>query len=105
MQCTDFVLYHRFTSIYISAETTSNIIYIYGYGHSSELQQLTRGSFYYDGLTLIPTLISNYIHDKAWYKISYPFLNLNGANVEAWESISDFAQHIIGHVINYSCWD
>ena len=33
-------------------------------------------------LTLIPTLISNYIHYKVWDDITYPFINFNGATVE-----------------------
>ena len=40
------------------------------------------GRFYYHGLTLIPTRISNYIHYKMWDEITYPFVNLNGAIVE-----------------------
>ena len=40
-----------------------------------------RGPFYWHGLTLIPTWISNYIHYKLWDKITYPFLNVNGATV------------------------
>ena len=40
------------------------------------------GPFYYYGLTLIPAWISNYIHHKMWYEITYPFPNFNGATVE-----------------------
>ena len=43
---------------------------------------ITRGPFYYHGLTLIPAWISNYIHYKLWDEITYPFLNFNGATVE-----------------------
>ena len=39
------------------------------------------GPIYY-GLTLIPALISNYIHYKVWNEITYPFLNFNGCTVE-----------------------
>ena len=34
------------------------------------------------GLTLIPALISNWIHYNVWDVITYPFLNFNGATVE-----------------------
>ena len=34
------------------------------------------------GLTLIPAWVSNHIHYKLWYEITYPFLNFNGATVE-----------------------
>ena len=40
------------------------------------------GPFYLHGLTLIPAWMSNYIHYKRWYEITYPFLNFNGATVE-----------------------
>ena len=42
----------------------------------------SRAPFYWHGLTLIPTWISNYIHYKVWDEITYPFLNFNGATVE-----------------------
>ena len=45
-------------------------------------QITSRGPFYLHGLTLISTLISNYIHFKVWDEITYPFLNFNGATVE-----------------------
>ena len=38
--------------------------------------------FYYHGFTLIPAWISNYTHWNVWDKITYPFLNFNGATVE-----------------------
>ena len=37
------------------------------------------GPFYWHGWTLIPAWISNYIHYKVWYEITYPFPNFNGA--------------------------
>ena len=40
------------------------------------------GPFYEHGLTLIPALISNYIHYGVWNEITYPFLNFNGATDE-----------------------
>ena len=46
--------------------------------------------------------ISNYIHDKAWGEMTYPFINFfNGATAEVWEWIisSNFIPHITGHVI------
>ena len=35
----------------------------------------TGGPFYLHDLALIPAWISNYIHYKVWYEITYPFLN------------------------------
>ena len=49
--------------------------------------------------------ISNYIHYKVWYEITYPFLNFNGANVEVKEWISNSISHFTGCVITYPCWD
>ena len=40
------------------------------------------GRFYWHGLTLILTWISNYIHYKVWDELTYPPLNFNGATVE-----------------------
>ena len=57
------------------------------------------------GLTLIPGWISNYIHYKVWYEITYPFTNFNGATVEVWVWISDFILHFTWHVIIYPCCD
>ena len=37
------------------------------------------------------TWISNYNHYNVWDEISYPFPNFNGATVEVWEWISNFA--------------
>ena len=34
--------------------------------------------------TCVPKLaaVTNYINDKVWYEITYPFLNFNGCTVE-----------------------
>ena len=53
--------------------------------------------------TLIPSWRSNYIHYKVWDEITYSFFN--GATVSVWEWISNFIQHLTGHVITYPCWD
>ena len=57
------------------------------YGEPAQYQAIahTNGPFYQRGLTLIPAWISNYIHYKVCYEITYPFLNFNGATVEVWE--------------------
>ena len=34
-------------------------------------------------------------------EVTYPFPNFNGAAIEVWEWISNFIQHITGHVITY----
>ena len=39
-----------------------------------------RGPFYWQGLTLIPAWISNYMPGKVWDEITYPFQNFNGCN-------------------------
>ena len=50
------------------------------------------GPFYQDGLTLIPAHISNQVCDE----ITYPFPNMNGCTVEAWEWTSNFVPHFLG---------
>ena len=35
------------------------------------------GRFYQHGWILIPAQISDYVHCKVWYKIIYPFPNVN----------------------------
>ena len=54
------------------------------------------GPFLYNGLTLIPPCISNYIRYTVWDGVIYPSPNLNGATVEVLEWIrSDFISHFI----------
>ena len=50
--------------------------------HYMSYYSTSSGPFYYNGLTLIPPCISNYIHYKVWGEITYPFLNFNGETVE-----------------------
>ena len=38
--------------------------------------------FYQHGLTLISAWISNYMPNKVWDEITYPFLNFNGCTIE-----------------------
>ena len=45
----------------------------------------TRGPFYWHGLILTQTWISNYLHHGVWDEITYPFPNFNGATDEVWE--------------------
>ena len=54
---------------------------------------------------LIPVWISNHIHYHVWDKITYPFLNFNGATVEDWKWIGNFIPHFAGHIITYPCLD
>ena len=42
--------------------------------------------------TLIRPWISNYIHYKEWFEITFPFLNFNGATVEDKEWISNITR-------------
>ena len=63
------------------------------------------GPFYWEGLTLIPAWISNYIHYDVGDEITYPFLNFDSATVEVKKVISDFIPRFTRHVITYPCWD
>ena len=42
---------------------------------------VTRGPFYWHGLTLIPTWISYHMSRKVWVEITYPFPNFNGCTI------------------------
>ena len=56
------------------------------------------GPFYYHGFTVILAWISDYIQNKVWGEITYPFPNFN---VEVWEWISNFIPHFTVYVITY----
>ena len=62
------------------------------------------GQFYQHGLTLMPTWISNYIHNKLWDGITCPFPELS-CSVEVWVWINSFIPQPTGRVITYPCWD
>ena len=47
--------------------------------------------------------LDQYMPNKVWDKISYPFPNFNGSTVEVWEWISNFILHILMDVITYPC--
>ena len=42
-----------------------------------------RGPFYWHGLTLIPTWVSNHIHSKVWDEITYLFRDCNIVDIES----------------------
>ena len=78
--------------------------------HLKEEYQPTHFSIYYH--TLRPFCehglilksqhgLSNYIHNKMWYEITYPFWNFNGWTVKVWEWISNFTPHFTRHMIIY----
>ena len=46
------------------------------------IETAPKAPFYWLGLTLIPTWISNYTHYNVWDEITYPFIKFNGAAVE-----------------------
>ena len=46
-----------------------------------------RGHIYYNGLTLIPAWVSNFIRYKVWGEITYALPNFKSAAVEVWEWI------------------
>ena len=59
---------------------------------------------YWNGWTLISVWINNHKPWKLWNEITYPFPNLNGAIVEAWDWISCFISHVIMDMIICPCW-
>ena len=60
---------------------------------------VVHGPFYYHGLTLLSAWINNYIHYKVWDKISYPFLNFNGATVR----MVPISLHCGFEILYFSC--
>ena len=56
-------------------------------------------------LALIPTWISNHMHNKVWDEITDPFPNSNGSTVEVWEWMSDSIPRSIMDVITFPCGD
>ena len=54
---------------------------------------------------LIPAWISNYMPNKVWDVIAYPFPNFNSCTIEVWEWISNFIPHFLMDVITYPYWD
>ena len=64
-------------------------------------------SFPFTGMDqlLIPGAMSNYIYDKVWDEIAYPFPNVNTQAAEVWELISNFIPHFTVNVISYPCYD
>ena len=42
---------------------------------------------------------------NVWYEITYPFQNLNGANVEVWEWVCNFTIRFKVEAMTYPCWD
>ena len=55
-------------------------------------------------INLNPAWISNYVHNKLWDEITYPFSNFNGGIVEVWKCISNFSPQFTGRVITCPCW-
>ena len=51
---------------------------------------MTKGPFYYHGVTLVLAWISKSICFKVWNEITYPLWEFNGAGIEVWEWISNF---------------
>ena len=50
-----------------------------------------------------PAWISHHNIYKMWDKITYPFLNFDGATIEVWEWISNSIPPLTGHVISDPC--
>ena len=89
--------------------------FCYQYSHklTSLLQfTLALGPLLLTGVNFNPSLISNYIHCKVCFEITYPYPNFNGAvpnfsgcTFEVWEWISNLFLHFIELVITCPCWD
>ena len=62
------------------------------------------GPSHWNGITLIPAWISDYMHFKGWDEITNPFPNFNGCTIEVWEWIIIFIQHLNIHVISLPYW-
>ena len=56
-------------------------------------------------ITLISSLISEYIPYKLWDEINYPFPNINGAAVEVREWVTTFIPRFTWLVITHPCRD
>ena len=59
------------------------------------LQKKVWGSLYWNGLTLTPAWMSNYIQQKVWDEITYPFTNFNGCTAEVWEWILNLIPYFL----------
>ena len=70
------------------------IIPPFNHGRSCHTHYSSWAHFCKHGLTLIPVWISNNIHDKVCYEITYTF---------SW--INCFLPYFTGHVVTYPCWD
>ena len=55
--------------------------------HGENLFSSGAHSTFLHGVALIPVWISNYIHYKVWYEITYLFPNFNDGTVAVWEWI------------------
>ena len=67
-------------------------------------EQPPQGPFYWHGLTLTPTWISNRMHSKIWNAITYLFPNVNGCTVHVWEWIGIFIPYFVLDAITCPCW-
>ena len=71
--------------------------------YMDRLRLITRGSYYWHGLTFIPARISNHMCSKIWGEITYPFPNFNCYTVEVWECVNNFITRNTMDVITYPC--
>ena len=58
-----------------------------------------RGSFYSQGITLIPEWMSNHMPSKEWDEIANTFPNFNGCTVEVWEWINNSMPYLMDVII------
>ena len=65
-------------------------------GCSSWNETAPGNPLYLQGLTWIPTWISNCTYYKMWDEITHSFPNFNGATVDVWEWKDDFIPHFTG---------
>ena len=54
-----------------------------------------RDPFYKHSLTIIPTWISNHMHNKVWDEITNPLPNFNSCTIKFWELINNFTPYFI----------
>ena len=65
----------------------------------------TKGFFYWQEVSAIPSWTTNYTYYNVCGETIYPFPNFNAATAEVWEWVNTFIPLFIEHLITYPCWD
>ena len=79
----------------------NSIIYPHSVIFCSGIYPFFLGPFLLIWFSFNPVRISNYIQEKVWDEITYPFPNFNSATIEVFERIRNCIQNFTGHVITY----